>query len=392
MRGFLKRRKIILKIYKFVFYVISKLPAKKDSVIFESFHGKQISDNPLALYEYLLKNHPNYKLYWSIDKRYELQLKNDDKKKYLNRFSLKWLVNMARAEYWVINSRLPLWIPKPAHTTYIQTWHGTPLKKLGLDIQKVHMPGTNTKEYKKNFVNESVKWDYLISPNAYSTEIFKRAFGYNGEIIESGYPRNDYLLNNNNRNMINSLKNNMDLPKNKKVLLYAPTWRDDEFYSKGKYKFSINIDLDLLNQKLGDEWIILFRMHYLVAENLNIENYKGFAYDFSNYKDIRDLYLVSDVLITDYSSVFFDYANLNRPMIFYTYDLQKYKQKLRGFYFDLEQDAPGPLVQTTTDLIKEIDKISETLYISEKVKTFNRKFCYLENGRSSERVVNKVFN
>src|SRR5699024_4667092 len=153
-------------------------------------------------------------------------------------------------------------IPKPSKTIYLQTWHGTPLKKLATDMDEVHMPGTNTEKYKKNFVTESSKWDYLISPNEYSTEIFKRAFQFNKTMIESGYPRNDFLITHNNKNNINAIKNKLQLPKDKKIILnrinvifvimckknninaiknklqlpkdkkiilYAPTWRDDDF-------------------------------------------------------------------------------------------------------------------------------------------------------------------
>src|SRR5690606_9640361 len=126
--------------------------------------------------------------------------------KHVKRFSIKWLFLMARAEFWVTNSRLPLWIPKSNHTTYVQTWHGTPLKKLAADMEEVHMPGTDIIRYKNNFLKESSKWDYLISPNAYSTEIFKRAFKFNKTVVESGYPRNDFLFRANNKESIHKLK------------------------------------------------------------------------------------------------------------------------------------------------------------------------------------------
>ncbi len=110
---------------------------------------------------------------------------------YVTRFTPSWIIYMNKATLWITNSRLPLWIPKPKDTTYLQTWHGTPLKRLGTDIDTVHMPGTETEKYKRNFTKESSKWDYLISPNRYSTEIFRRAFAYDRPVLETGYPRND---------------------------------------------------------------------------------------------------------------------------------------------------------------------------------------------------------
>ncbi|MFJ5964388.1 CDP-glycerol glycerophosphotransferase family protein [Bacillus sp. NPDC093026] len=385
------RNRLVTRTFKTTFMLASKLSVKKKTVVFESFNGKQFSCNPRAIYEYMKENHPEYTLIWSVKKGHEAPFREKGIY-YINRLSLKWIFAMARAEYWVVNSRLPLWVPKPPHTTYLQTWHGTPLKRLAMDMDEVHMPGTNTKKYKKNFTKEASNWDYLISPNAYSTEIFTRAFQFQKTMIESGYPRNDFLHNENNEETMRTLKQKMNLPLNKKLILYAPTWRDDQFYKKGEYKFDLDLDLHELRASIGDEYIIILRMHYLVAENFDLSPYEGFAYDFSHYEDIRDLYMISDLLITDYSSVFFDYANLKRPMLFYVPDIETYRDKLRGFYFDFEQEAPGPLVKDTAsvvDWVRETEKADFTL--PDSFAPFYDKFCYLESGESSKRVVEVVF-
>lgn len=385
-------KRVVFKLYKFTFNFLGKvLPKDPKLIIFESFLGKQYSDNPRAIYEYMCKNRSGYKMYWSVDKRHSKALVGRDIQK-VYRFSLKWLLLMTRAGYWVSNSRLPLWIPKPRYTTYLQTWHGTPLKRLAMDMDEVHMPGTNTVQYKQNFLKSTSKWDYLVSPNAYSTEIFRRAFAFDKTIIESGYPRNDFLLNCNNQDIISKIKNECDLPLDKKVILYAPTWRDNQFYAKGEYKFDLHLDLEKLRKELNHDFIIILRLHYLVAENLDLKGYEGFIYDFSYHEDIRELYLIADLLITDYSSVFFDYANLKRPMLFYVYDIDDYRDKLRGFYFDLETKAPGPLVKTTEGIIDEILKFDANGFVpSDATKAFYEKFCYLEDGHASERVVKEVF-
>lgn len=378
---------IVQRFFKYVFILLGKAPVKKKYIVFESFLGKQYSDNPRAIYEYMLVHHPNYQLYWSVDRKFISYFKKYEVK-VLKRFSLKWALIMPRSKYWIINSRLPLWIPKPNHTIYLQTWHGTPLKKLALDMDEVHMPATDTVNYKSNFIHSTSKWDYLISPNQYSTEIFKRAFQFNKTIIESGYPRNDYLILNNNKEKIMELKKKNKIPLNKKVLLYAPTWRDNQFYEKGRYSFNINIDLETLQKELDSDYVLIVRMHYLITENLNFEEYQGFVYDFSHHEDIRELYLISDLLITDYSSVFFDYANLKRPMIFYVYDIDSYRDELRGFYFDLEREAPGPLVKTTDDLIEKIHSVmTDEFKYNEK---FYHHFCEFDDGKATERVVNRL--
>jgi len=369
-----------------------KLKPKKKTVVFESFLGRQYSCNPRAIYEYMCKNYPDYQLYWSIDLNYADSFEN---LKTIERFSLKWFWKIARAEYWIFNSRLPTWVLKPKRTKYLQTWHGTPLKKLVFDVEEVYMPGTTTEKYKQNFYTESRNWDYLISPNRYSSEIFKRSFRFEKKTLEQGYPRNDVLYRGNQPANIEKIKKILGIPLDKKVILYAPTFRDNQFYKSGKYKFELPIDLTKLQKRFSDNCVLLLRMHYLVAENFDLKPFKGFAYDFSNRTDINDLYLVSDLLITDYSSVFFDYANLQRPIAFYTYDLEDYRETLRGFYFDLVKNAPGPLIKNNTELTNILDefikqgKLENYQAIYEE---FYQKYCYLDDGDATKRVVEKLLS
>lgn len=383
----IKHADFIKKIYKLIFTVLSVMPRKKKVLVFESFLGKQFSCNPRAIYEYVKEHHPEYQCYWSYDPRYEKQFQGYGLK-LIKRFSVEWLLIMSRAKYWVSNSRLPNWIPKPKRTIYLQTWHGTPLKKLGIDIEEVHMPGTTTTDYKKNFTTESKRWDYLISPNAYSSTIFERAFCFDNEMIESGYPRNDFLYNHKAPDT-KRIRSQLSIPSGKKVILYAPTWRDNEYHSKGKYKFSLKLDLEMLKEQLGDEYVIVLRLHYLISDQLDLSQFGDFAINASDYPDISDLYVIADLLITDYSSVFFDYANLGRPIIFFVYDIEMYRDQLRGFYFDFEKEAPGPLVKETTAVIAEIKKLTSKPF--SLPAHFTETFTYLEDGQASKRVVEKLF-
>ena len=354
-------------------------------IIFESFLGKQYSDNPKAIFHHIKKNYPDYELFWSLNKESILLYEHEDIQ-VIKRLSLKWVIYMGRAEYWITNTRLPLWIPKPKDTIYLQTWHGTPLKKLGIDIEDIKMPGTTTESYKRNFTAEAEKWDYLISPNDYSTQIFKRAFQFQGQVIESGYPRNDVLFSNEISKV--NLQKKLKLPSSKKIILYAPTWRDNQYYTKGKYKLNLELDLEALKREFSENFIIILRTHYLITEHLDLSKYNDFVYDFSSYSDISDLYLVSDILITDYSSVFFDYANLRRPILFFVYDLEEYRDEVRGFYFNLEECAPGPLLETNEQLINAIKSTSVGTFVpDQKYESFINTFCSLEDGYAVERVV-----
>lgn len=382
------KTKVIRFGLKTIFKINSKFPNKK-LIYFESFHGKQYSDNPKAIYEYLAQ-HTDYQLVWGVKKGFETIFKQQNVP-YVTRFSIKWLFMMPRAAVWVINARLPKWLYKSPKTTYLQTWHGTPLKRIGIDIKDVQMPGTNTQLYQQNIKDESKRWDYLISPNRYSTDIFERAFHIpRSRIIETGYPRNDKLINKqHDKAYINDIKAKLNIPADKKVIMYAPTWRDDEYIKKGSYQFNVNFDLEALRKVLSDDYVVLLRMHYLVVTR--IDQNDDFVRDVSDYPDISDLYLISDCLITDYSSVMFDYGALKRPQIFYAYDLDKYNDVLRGFYLDYKSELPGPIIENKEDFIEAVQHIDTlALEYHEQLETFYNKYCVLEDGQASKRVVDIV--
>lgn len=370
--------------------IFLKMPMKKNRIMFESFLGRNISGNPKYLYNQLVEDNldKQYELIWILN-NLEEPLEGNGKK--VKRKSLTYYYYMATSRYWIFNCRQADEIKKRKGNIYLQTWHGTPLKKLGMDMDNVSMAGqTDINDYKRKFYNNSRRWDYLLAQNSYSREIFKSAFSFDKTILD-GYPANDILYNKNNAKDITELKYKLGVPKDKKVILYAPTWRDDNFYKKGHYRMSIQLDLDKMQKELGNEYVILLRMHYLITNNLDIEKYNGFVYDYSQGYDIQELYLVSDVLITDYSSVMFDYSNLNRPIIFFTYDIEQYRDSLRGFYFDFEKEAPGPLVTDTEGVIKSLKCLGElNKKYSTKKKDFYNKFCHIDNGLAATNILKEI--
>ena len=360
---------------------------KDDWVFCESFFGKSYSDSPKYVYEYLQKNYPDkYRFIWVIDKKNTVIPYKHTKVK---RFSIRYCYYLARCKYYIFNSRQPVWIKKRDGNVFLQTWHGTPLKRLVFDLEDIN---SATPRYKKQTYLQSRSWDYLIAANQYSSDIFKRCFIYNKTMLETGYPRNDIMHWDNKDEVSSSLRDKLGIPKGKKTILYAPTWRDDEYYTKGQYKFTLKLDLQLMKEQLGDEYVILLRTHYFIADSIDTTGMEDFAFNFSNYDDISELYLISDYLVTDYSSVFFDYANLKRPMLFYTYDLEKYRDVLRGFYIDIEEELPGPLLFTTEEIIDAFHNINEIVdNYREKYDAFYEKFCSWEDGHASRKVANEVF-
>lgn len=385
IKRMMKKRKELKK--AFYFHVFLKMRVKENYVLCESFFGKSYSDNPKYIYEYISRNYPDkFKFIWVIDKK---QTRIPYKHIRVKRFSLLYYYYLACSKYYVFNGRQPEWTKKREGNVFLQTWHGTPLKRLAFDIEDI---SSATARYKKQIFNQSRAWDYLVAPNQYSSDIFKNCFMYDNEMLQSGYPRNDILHKKNTKEMADIIKKKLGIPLNKNTILYAPTWRDDEYYKKGQYKFQLKLDMRLLKEKLSEDYIILLRTHYFIADSIEMDGLEGFVYNLSNYDDIAEIYLISDILITDYSSVFFDYANLGRPMIFYMYDLEKYRDVLRGFYIDIEDELPGPILAASEEVLHAIENINllEQKY-KEKYERFYEKYCSWEDGHASQRVAVKVF-
>lgn len=381
-----KLKPYVLKIYKLGAAI---LPIDKKIIMFESNLGRNYTGSPKAIYEEMIRQglDKQYRCYYILEKP-KTQIPGEGKTVKRNRF--KYFYLFMKAGIWVCDTRLPKYIIKKEGCTYIQTWHGTPLKKLALDMDSVFMAGEKgIDNYRNNFIANTSTWDYLISQNHYSSEIFRRAFAFDKEMLEIGYPRNDVLFSKNNEQDITELKNKLGIPLDKKVILYAPTWRDNEFYGKGHYKFSREMDFDLMQEKLSDEYVMIVKYHYLVMDKINWKPYEGFIYSCNLSYDIADLYLVADYMITDYSSVMFDYSLLKRPMFFFCYDLEAYRDTLRGFYFDFLEEAPGPVTQTTEELIDSILNYKPVQYQAKRDAFFD-KYNHADDGRASEKVVELI--
>lgn len=366
----------------------SKIAKTDDKMIlFESMLGRNYSCNPKAIYEEMLRRglDEKYKIYWIKERGVSLDIPG--RFKFLTKNSMRYHLALAKARTWVFNTRQPDYVVKRKETDQIMTWHGTPLKKLALDMDDVFMAGNaGIESYKSNFWKHTRRWDHLIAPNQYSYDIFERCFDFHKDMMPIGYPRNDALINHDDEAYINALKEKWNLPKDKKIILYAPTWRDNESMGKGKYIFNPHINFDKLYWALKDEYVFIVKYHYLIANQLDFSRFHGFIRTIDS--DITDLYLVSDIHMTDYSSTMFDYAVLNRPMIFYTYDFEEYAEG-RGMYFDFESEAPGPLILDTMQLIDFLKKPDFTPY-EENYRLFREKFCQWDDGHAAEKVVDLI--
>ncbi|MFB4305998.1 CDP-glycerol glycerophosphotransferase family protein [Actinomadura sp. GTD37] len=363
----------------------------RDTVLFSCFSGRQYSDSPKAIHQEILRRGLDLEQLWVVN---DAQVELPDTLEPVRLNGKEWNEALATSRYIVTNHRLGDAFQRHPDQVVLQTWHGTPLKKIGKDIKEVHFayaPGMKKALQSKSTGPVVPEWSHLLSPNPFSTEIFRRAFAFKGEMLEVGYPRNDLMHSPEAATVARQVKARLGIPEGKRVVLYAPTWRDDQYYSRGRYKFDMRLDLERARAALGDDHVLLVRLHTNVVDGV-AEDEHGFVRDVSLYPDITELYLISDMMISDYSSVMFDYANTGRPMLFFTYDLADYRDRLRGFYFDFEAESPGPLVETSDDLIDAIrDVESATAAHKERYDAFVDRFCPLDDGQAAARAVDRVF-
>lgn len=374
-----------------------KVTPDEKTVVFNSFNGKTYGCSPKAVYEYMISHEEfsDWNFIWAFKnaKKHKF-LENNPNTKVIRQTARIYERRLAKAKYWVTNYRVPdhVW-PKPEQV-YVQCWHGTPLKRLGYDLQTSENAIDSIADIRKKYDMDAKKFDYILSPSKFASEKFSSAWnlkssGMEDKVMEVGYPRNDFLLNHKPED-IRAIKENLGIPEEKKVILYAPTWRDNQHEAGVGFTYDLNLDFERLREELGEEYVILFRVHYLVASKFSFKDFEGFIYNVSNYDDINHLYLIADLLITDYSSVFFDYGILKKPMLFYMYDLDDYKDSIRGFYFGIDK-LPGRIITKESELPDAIRDSVENFVYDDKYREFNEMFSHSEDGQASARFVATVF-
>lgn len=366
-------------------------------VVFESYMGRQYACSPKAIYEEMLKDarFKDFEFVWLFTNPDKMQKVLPLQKAVLVRYGSKEAYrHYATAKYVISNSNIKFDIVPFSDQVFVQTWHGTPLKRLRCDIEAEQGNDMNTLA-EIHFKNDQdiKRYRYFLSPSRFSTEKFITAFrlrelGKEHILLEEGYPRNDFLFQY-QRQDVCRIKTKLGIvDDDRKIVLYAPTFRDNMHNADVGYTYDLNLDFERLRQELSENFILLFRTHYFIASKFDFSGYQDFVIDVTDIDDVNELYIISDILVTDYSSVIFDYANLKRPMLFYMYDLEEYEQSIRGFYIDINE-LPGKIVRTQEQLTNELKH--PVLLPDVKYETFCRKYNSLEDGNASKRVIDKVF-
>jgi CDP-glycerol glycerophosphotransferase len=345
--------------------------------LFESWRGRH-SDSPRAISDELCRRDAPVEQVWVLDHGTE----PPEGARAVRPGTVAYLQALGQARWVVTNNTMPGYYRKKRGTTFLQTWHGTPLKKIAFDIAHPAFPGSQ--KYLQLLRRNVEAWDYLVSPNPFSTEVFRQAFRYDGRILETGYPRNDILLGPDSGAIRRRVRSELEIADDAMAVLYAPTFRDGA-------PWSLELDLTRIADEASDSVKVLWRAHSLVAAGARVREHPDLV-NVSHYDEIAELYLAADVLITDYSSVAFDFAVTRKPILYFAYDLEHYRREPRGIYFDLQDESPGPVLRTSDEVVASLRALPDvTARFADRYKQFVSRFCALEDGHASERVVDAVF-
>jgi CDP-glycerol glycerophosphotransferase (TagB/SpsB family)/glycosyltransferase involved in cell wall biosynthesis len=365
------------------FYATQRQRELRDVVLYDCFGGREYSDNPRGIHEELVRRDAPFEHLWVVrDGGYV----PPGTAVAVRELSKDYYEAYATARYVVSNDHWPRSVARRPEQTWLQTWHGAPLKRIGHDL--AGRPKA-VREYRGVLRQPSENWQYVVSPGAFATPILHRAFSPNAEVIETGLPRTDVLFRPDRDRLAEQVKLRLGLPADQRVVLYAPTYRD-HLGARDGYRFGPLLDLAVLRSALGEDDVLLFRKHRSMVGALPVEP-DGFL-DVSAFPDATELLLAVDVLVTDYSSAIFDFASTNRPMVFFTPDLETYRDTIRGFSIDFEAEAPGPLLRTPDDVVdalRDLDAVGASF--SERYERFVATYCALADGRAASRVVERVF-
>ncbi len=377
IKTILKTNTFIYKIYYFSFnFFLSILrifiKVEDDIILMNSFGGQKYDDSTRVIFEYMKtqEKYKKYKIYWAFHNPEKFEIEGAEK---IKTDTLHYFIIALKAKYWITNSSIERGLKfKNKKTLYINTWHGSIIKMTGDDA---HI---------KAFDFNVSKYDIMYAQNKLDLEVMPRVFRIPKErVVLAGLPRNDELFVTTEEEII-KIREKLNIPKDKKVIMYAPTFR--EFYiDKDGCFIAPPINIEKWREKLSNKYVVLFRAHYEVNKVLGIKT-DDFIINVSDYPNLNELMKISDILISDYSSLMFDYSILERPIYSYAYDYEEYEEK-RGFYVDLEEYLPNGICKTEDELL---EKIVNCDFEQEKIKMKKFKKIYVENDGNARKYIDKI--
>ncbi|MEY9969326.1 CDP-glycerol glycerophosphotransferase [Streptacidiphilus sp. MAP12-16] len=365
-------------------YPAARTKPLREAVLYDAFTGGAYADSPRAIHEELVRRGSDLEHLWVVA---DLQAEIPATAKPVRLHSPEWYEALGRSHYVVGNTSLPTWFERREGQVVLQTWHGTPVKKVGFDFDNDWYADP---DQLRALEDGAKQWSLLVSPNPPSTPVLQRALRYQGEVLETGLPRTDLLYSPDQGGRAAAVRRRLGLPDGKKVVLYAPTWREDQQRFGGGTRLDLRIDLDRARAALGDDQVLLVRPHFLVGEVAEGSG-NGYVWDVADYPDVEDLMLVADVLVTDYSAVLPDFVGTGKPVLLFDYDLEHYRDALRGFSFDYESEAPGPILRTSEELVAALrDVDAATAPFATAYADYRETYCPWDDGKAAARVVDAM--
>jgi CDP-glycerol glycerophosphotransferase len=360
------------------------VPVNNRMIFYEAYHGRSITGNPYAVFQYVIQDSAfaNFQHIWAIreDTVIPEEMKNLPNVTFVHYQSPEYVRHLAIAKYLINDTSFPVFFHKRKEQIYANIWHGTPLKTLGMDIKNRGL--TDHRNIQRNFLAA----DYLVSPNRYTAEKLLTSHDietiYGGKVLDTGYPRVDLMYKADQE----KLRSQLTIKTDKKVILYAPTWRgqvgDEEDQSIQLLK-----DVEALNNQFNDNYIVLLKSHYFVSKYFSEQGVAHLCVP--DWIDSNELLSIVDILITDYSSIFFEFLSTGKPVIFYAADVREYEEE-RGLYLSMDE-LPGPLCKNLDAVVEQINHLDEmqTTY-RDTYEQFTKTYCYHDDGQATSRFVETV--
>lgn len=368
------------------------LPIRKNTYFFQSYLARSLSCSPRAMYDFIAKTQPNARLVWSLN---DINVPVHERTSTVRPGSIAHYYYLATAKYVVSNTGLADGFDKRKGQIHLQTWHGSTLKRIGRDkgiddSQRKIRGGVQDPKTLTGFARRVSMWDFLLVANSLSAESHLTAWRFDGEMLHTGYPRNDSLFDPEwNRTQRESVRRQYNIPDDHTVALWAPTWRDDAPTVNGRLVYQLPISL--IDVAKTSKLTILAKMHYKVSNLIDDSGLRPTLINVSDWNDVNDLFPASDVLISDFSGTIPDYANTGKPIVFYIPDYDEYMET-RGTYFDIPTQGPGPLVRTENDLFAALTDLTWVAQYESRYAHFREVYGEYDDGHATQRAVERMLD
>jgi CDP-glycerol glycerophosphotransferase len=362
------------------------LPIDDNAVYLQAYAGASATDSQLALHEEIRRRRPELTIYWGVAEAASTVPEGGTR---VLMFSREWYRVMATARYLCLNIDPDRWFSLRPGQQLLQTFHGYPAKSMGIWMWEAK--GYTPRRVDQELARTSAEWSLILTPAPEMDQYYRKGYRYDGPIHSHGYPRDDLLVSPEAEQVRAEVRARLGIAPDKRVVLYAPTWRDDLATNWRSAELTPHLDLEAASRALGPGYVMLLRGHRFHVHADRAEAGARLL-DVTDYPEINHLILASDAAVLDYSSLRFDFALTQRPMVFLVPDLETYTGGVRGFLYPFEESAPGPLVATPDEVVaalRDLDRLREEY--APAMADFHRRFNYLQDGRSAESVFDAFF-